>query len=192
MHIEVGNKVVTKEKLGKFCDIGEVAEVTKVADDGMVTFEFDNCEEEGLYKRTGSMDVATFERYFEEIKEETVEEDKGIGTVVVAEDHIYGILDNSKFDVYTVFDKCTVVSCLLPNGTVITESCCFKNSEEYDEEQGFDVCYNEIFGKVWEFESYKYRPSGSTVYVPNKDTKEEYDCNNCYVSDCPIHPDYLS
>lgn len=196
MHIEVGNKFVVKEKLGSFCDVGEIAEVIELTDDNMVSFTFVDGEKEGdtVLKRTGSMDTVTFERYFEEFEEETVEEenDEAISGVAVCEERIYEILDDSKFDVYTVFDKCTVVSCLLPNGTVITESCCFANSEEYDEEQGFDVCYNEIFGKVWEFESYKYRPITGTIYVPNNnediEADIEVDCENCEDYDCPENP----
>ena len=41
---------------------------------------------------------------------------------VVTKEKIDLIVSQTKFDVTTVFDKCTVVTAKLPNGFVITES----------------------------------------------------------------------
>ena len=190
MHIEVGNKFVVKEKLGSFCDVGEIAEVTEFTDDNMVGFAFVDDEKEGdtVLKRTGAMDVVTFERYFEEIEEEDIEEDEGIEAPSITKDDIYVILDSSKFDVYTVFDKCTVVSCQLPNGFVITESSACVDPENYNEELGFEICYDKIFDKVWELEAYRLQ---NDIYEWDEESVK-CDCDDCDVCDCPAHPNYLS
>ena len=188
MHIEVGNKFAAKEKLGSFCDVGEIAEVTDVTEDGLVDFTFNDCEEEGVFKRTGSMDISTFERYFEKV-EEKVEEVKEFEVPYVSEEAINEILDHSKFDVYTVFDKCTVVSCQLPNGFVVTESSACVSSENYDEECGFDICYNKIFNKIWELETYRLQ---NDIYEWNGEAVEELNCGNCDDYDCSENPHYCS
>ena len=189
MHIKIGDKFAVKEKLGSFCDVGEIAEVTELPD-GMVAFAFVDGEKEGdtVLKRTGSMDIATFEKYFEKVEEEAIEEETTEESEFpfVKEEEIYEILDQSEFDIYTTFDKCTVVSCHLPNGFVITESATCASSESYDEEEGFGICYDKIFNRVWELETYRLQQE---FYEENGYPYDgELDCDNCDNYDCSENP----
>ena len=64
-------------------------------------------------------------------------------------------MEKSKYEVHTVFDKCTIVSCRLPNGFVITETSACVSPENYDEELGIDICFNKIAEKIYELEAYR-------------------------------------
>lgn len=70
-------------------------------------------------------------------------------------EQVNGIMDNSDIEVRTVFDKCTVVSCRLPSGFVITESAGAVSKDNYSEETGKEICLERIKNKVWELEGYK-------------------------------------
>ena len=73
----------------------------------------------------------------------------------ITKEHIDLIVSQTKFDVSTVFDKCTVVTAKLPNGFVITESSACVDPSNYDKEKGFEICKERIINKIWELEGYK-------------------------------------
>lgn len=73
----------------------------------------------------------------------------------ITKEHIDLIVSQTKFDVSTVFDKCTVVNAKLPNGFVITESSACVDPSNYDKELGFEICKEKIINKIWELEGYK-------------------------------------
>lgn len=73
----------------------------------------------------------------------------------ITDEHIQAILDNSEFVFTTVFDKCMIVACKLPNGYVIVEEAACIDPEMYDEEFGKQMCYERIISKVWELEGYE-------------------------------------
>ena len=73
---------------------------------------------------------------------------------VVTKEKIDLIVSQTKFDVTTVFDKCTVVTAKLPNGFVITESSACVDPSNYDKELGFEICKEKIINKIWELEGY--------------------------------------
>ena len=65
------------------------------------------------------------------------------------------ILENSDIEVQTVFDKCTIVSCRLPNGFVIVEYSACVSPANYNEEMGVNICLERIKNKIWELEGYR-------------------------------------
>jgi len=68
---------------------------------------------------------------------------------------INAILDDSVIDVQTVLDKCTVVTCQLPNGFIIVESSACVDPANYNEKLGAEICLKRIESKIWELEGYK-------------------------------------
>ncbi|PEJ57410.1 hypothetical protein CN692_13430 [Bacillus sp. AFS002410] len=70
-------------------------------------------------------------------------------------DDIQKIMDNSTIEVQTVLNKCTIVTCQLPNGFIIVESSACVDPVNYDEKLGAEICLKRIENKVWEFEGYK-------------------------------------
>ena len=65
------------------------------------------------------------------------------------------IVRGCKWETATVFDKCTVVSCQLPNGFVIVESSACVDPANYNEELGKIICKDRIINKIWELEGYR-------------------------------------
>ncbi len=72
----------------------------------------------------------------------------------VTKEHVEEILMNSKTIVNTVLDKCTVVTCQLPNGFIIVESSACVDPVNYNEILGTDICLERIRNKIWELEGY--------------------------------------
>lgn len=72
----------------------------------------------------------------------------------VTQEDIKEIINNSKVEVQTVLDKCTIVTCQLPNGFIIVESSACVDPANYDENLGAQVCMERIVKKVWELEGY--------------------------------------
>jgi hypothetical protein len=73
----------------------------------------------------------------------------------VTKEQIDEIIEYSMFDVQTVLGKCTVVTCMLPNGFIIVESSACVDPANYDEKLGAEICKERIINKVWELEGYK-------------------------------------
>ena len=73
----------------------------------------------------------------------------------VTKEQIGSILNESQFDVKTIFGKCTVVTAKLPNGFVIVESSACVDPVNYNAEMGEEICRKRIENKVWELEGYK-------------------------------------
>lgn len=73
----------------------------------------------------------------------------------VKEEDIKKIIALSAFDVKTVFDKCTLMTCKLPSGFVLTASSGAVDKENYDFEIGKEVCLKEIENQLWKLEGYK-------------------------------------
>lgn len=73
----------------------------------------------------------------------------------VTQQQVMDIFTSSKFEVTTIFNKCTVVTCQLPNGFIIVESSACVDPENYDEKLGYEICRERIINKIWELEGYK-------------------------------------
>ena len=66
------------------------------------------------------------------------------------------ILAEANYQIFKPFKGCTIVTCKLPNGYVITESInCTDADEDYDDKLGVEICLNNIEEKVRELEEYR-------------------------------------
>ena len=156
-----GDKLAVKKKVAEFLNEGDIVTVTDVSDAGMITFAFGED-----FMHMGIMNLAECEEHFEKIETQTI-----------TQEYIDDIISDSDIDVRTVFDKCTVVACRLPNGFVIVESSACVDPENYDAELGFDICMNKIKDKVWELEGYMLQ---EFVNAENC----EYGCCDCDCDCC--------
>ena len=173
-----GDKLVVTKKVAAFLDEGDIVQVTNVSDDGIISFAFgDN------FMHMGVMNTAECESHFKKVEEKTE-------IPSITEEYIAEIMENSEFDVRTVFDKCTVVTCKLPNGFVITEYSSCVNPEDYSRDVGTNICFNKIKSKIWELEAYRLQQ-----WLWEEETweeaKQDYcpcccdDCDECeYDDDC--------
>ena len=164
MNINIGDKFITVKKAW-FIDEGAVINVTNVDEDNIISFTFGD---DG--SSNGYMDINTFNNHFKKIEDMVAD----ITTPEITYEYIAEIMENSEFEVFTSFDKCTIVSCRLPNGFVITESSACVNPENYDEEMGANICIDKITNKVWELEAYR---------LQQRLWEEGFDCP-CCCGDC--------
>ena len=156
-----GDKLVVTKKVTDFLDVGDVVEVIDISENGLITFSFG---EEFWHK--GLMNEVECKEHFEKIEEK-------VKVPTITSEIIEDIINNSKVNVQTVFDKCTIVTCQLPNGFVIVESSACVSPENYNEEMGFKICMNRIEDKIWELEGYKLQ---SELY---ESENCDGDCDNC-------------
>lgn len=191
-----GDKIVVKKKVADFLDVGDIAEVVNVMDSGTISFTFGDD-----FMHMGLMSVDEFEEHFDK-----VEEKKDIPTITTG--RIEWLVENSDIKIETIFDKCVVVSCRLPNGYEIVESYVFTNSEEYNEDIGMEICISKIAEKLWELETYRIHDKmygeNDCDYCENNDCsccecdecdecddewdEDNVDCDNCEDYDCPNNP----
>lgn len=189
-----GDKLVVTKDVASFLKKGEIVEVVEVNGD-MISFSFGD----GMHR--GLMNFTEYEEHFEKY----VEPKKA---PTLTDEYIDEIIDNSDISVSTVFDKCTVVVCKLPNGFVITESSACVSPENYDKEIGIEICMNRIRDKIWELEGYKLQcelyecdcedcdcpyDCDECPYDEDEDEEDECldtdsDCDDCDDLDCPYHP----
>lgn len=64
------------------------------------------------------------------------------------------LIDNAEFNTMTMYDKCTIVTCKLPNGFVLVESSSCVDPADYDEQIGIECCCRRIIDKVYELVGY--------------------------------------
>ena len=162
-----GDKLVVTKNVASFLKEGDIVKVIDVSENGMISFAFgDGFVHKGLMSETECNEH--FKKY---------EEPKLAPTV--SQETIEEIMNNSEITVQTVFDKCTIVSCKLPNGFVIVESAACVSPENYDEEIGIDICLQKIENKVWELEAYKLQSD-----LCEKDVCPcECECGECLCGD---------
>lgn len=141
-----GDKLIVTKKVASFLDEGDIVEVINVTDDDIISFAFGE-----NFMHMGVMNTAEFENHFKKVEDMAAK----VEIPTITEDYIREIMENSEFETHTVFNKCTVVSCRLPNGFVITESSACVNSEDYDVKLGEEICINKIADKIWELEAYR-------------------------------------
>lgn len=167
MCINNGDKLVVTKNFSGFFNKGDIVRVTNVGNNGVISFVFGND-----YASTGFVDSVTCEEYFEKVVEEAPK---------VTEERIEEILKDAEIESYTVFDKCTVVACKLPNGFVIVESSACVSPENYDETLGFEICLEKIENKIWELEGYRLQEE---LYQQSLAEECPYDCDNCSCNAC--------
>ena len=178
--LNTGDKIILTNEMGMFTNVGEVCEVMQVEDNGNIWFTFGN----GMH--LGCMSPDEFEKYFE------VYEEPGRMTM----DDAMELIEESEVIVETVFDRCTVVCCKLPNDFVIVESSAALDINTYSEEIGYDICLDKIANKILELNAYKvlddncdddYDCDADEWYDENDDYDYNYDCSGC--GNC-LHDDW--
>lgn len=162
--LNTGDKIILTNEMGMFTNVGEVCEVVQVEDNGNIWFTFGN----GMH--LGCMSSDEFEKYFE------VCEEPGHMTM----DDAMAMIDESEVIVETVFDRCTVVCCKLPNDFVIVESSACLDPDAYSEQIGVNICRRKIAEKILELNAYKELDEQHDDY----DYDDDYDCDDLCDDDC--------
>ena len=189
-----GDKLVVTKKVAPFLNEGDIVKVTSVTDEGIISFAFGED-----FMHMGMMNTAECEAHFEKVEEK-------VEVPAITEEYIVEIMENSEFDVRTVFDKCTVMTCRLPNGFVITEYSACVNPDDYSMDLGANICYDRIKNKIWELEAYRLQQflweenecdceNCDECHCEECDECDEcldtdLDCDDCEDFDCPYHPNY--
>lgn len=200
--INTGDKMIVTKKVASFLDEGDIITIVDVADNGMISFAFG----EGFMHK-GIMNATECEEHFEKFIEKKAE------APTITEEDIAEIMENSEFEICTVFGKCTIVSCKLPNGFVIAESSACVSPENYDEDMGAEICFDKIASKIWELEGYRLQQwlyENECCCEECKDCtcdcecdcgREEeidecldtdLDCDDCEDFDCPYNTNFLN
>ena len=172
--ITKGSKLVAIRDTS-FFNKGDAFRVTDVNKETKM-FSFTTFEDKEGFEFNGTMSLSMCDDYFEKVLEEAM---ISIPNSVTAE-RITEIIENSDIEYYTMFDKCTVVACRLPNGFVIVESSACVSPENYDEETGKAICLSRIADKIWELEGYKLQ---SELHEKNEEVEF---CGSC-CGDCQCY-----
>lgn len=151
--LKTGDKIVLKNEMGAFKNIGEVCEITSVKD-GIISFIFGG----GLH--LGCMSEDEFEKYFDIQKK----------APSVTQEQIEQLIRSSTITTDTVFGKCTIVTVKLANGFILVESSACVSPENYNEKTGYEICMAKIVDKLWELEGYALQ---KTLYEDKQ--KVDYD-----------------
>lgn len=133
-----GDKFAHK-RWGNDVDVKELGEIVDVSN-GYINFKYKDCET--VY----CMVERNFNSFFLKC---------GCNKDIVIKDRVDDIIMQSTFDIKEVFNKCVIVSCLLPNGMVLVESYDFIDAGDYEQKQGVDICIKKIKDKIYEIERYK-------------------------------------
>ena len=96
--VNVGDKLVVTKKVTDFLDVGDIVEVVGVDESGIISFAFGD----GLM-HMGVMNTVECEAHFEKYIEKT-------SALTVTSLQIEDIMENSEYEVYTAFDKCTILA----------------------------------------------------------------------------------
>ena len=169
-----GDKLIVTKAVAPFLNEGDIVEVTNVSEDGIISFAFgDN------FMHMGVMNNAECDAHFEKVVEAKEE------APTITQEYINEIMENSEFEVHTVFGKCTIVSCRLPNGFVIVESSACVSPDNYNEEVGTEICIGKIEDKIWELEGYRLQQwMFENTCCFEECECEECECDECYEYDC--------
>lgn len=171
LDVKPGDKVVAKEQINICCnhivEEGDVFDVRNTSSYSTVLVK-DNF----VYEVSNNILRDCFTKYIEPQEDICDEDDEECD----CDEHCSWveqmICKESEIIVSTVFDRCTVVSCKLPNGFIVTESSACVDEDDYDEEYGISVCLNKIISKVEELEVYHMKS-----YEQDMDC--DGDCENC-------------
>ena len=177
--MKINDKFILTKKT-RFLEEGTVVTVTKIENE-IVHFVFGEDNNGG----NGYMDYDTFEEHFKAVEYEKT--DAPAAAPSVCTDRVAIMLENSDFEVFTTFGKCTIMSCRLPNGFVITESSACVSPENYDKDLGIEICYNKIFDKICELEAYKLQ---DVLYMNNNLNEDSDECD-CTCDGCCENCEYV-
>lgn len=165
-----GDKLVATKSLMGFIREGDIVKVVNVGENGMISFAFGE-----NFIHMGLMSLKECEEHFKKYEEPKVE------VPTITQEYVDDILSSSKINIETVFDKCTIVSCQLPNGFVIVESAACVDPKNYDEDMGVDICLDKITDKIWELEGYRLQHE---LYERMGSDECPYYCEECPCTGC--------
>ena len=189
-----GDKLVVTKDVASFLKEGDIAKVIDVSENGMISFAFGDS-----FMHKGLMNTTECEEHFKKYEEPKP------AAPTVTQKMVEKILMDSHIEVMTIFDKCTIVACQLPNGFVIVESSACVSPENYDEEAGISICIDKIADKVWELEGYKLQDALYEEFEcdcncdecpyeecceDEEDDDEELNCDYCDIYEYPDNPNY--
>ena len=175
--LKTNDKIVLVNEMGMFTNVGEVCNVVKVEDNGTIWFSFGG----GLHM--GCMSEDEFEKYFEVYE----------APERMTFDDAMEFIEHCDVMVDTVFDRCTVMCCQLPNGFVIVENSACIDKDIYSEEVGIRICKEKVAAKILELNAYNtleqeydgccnddydINPYDDQYDVDDPDCDEE-DCEDC-------------
>lgn len=199
MNVTSGDKLIVIKDVASFLKEGDIAKVTDVTNDGIISFAFGDG-----FMHMGVMNITECENHFKKAEDMVA----NVKAPTITEEDIAAIMEHSEFQINTVFDKCTIVSCRLPNGFVITESSACVSPENYDEDMGAEICFDKIADKIWELEAYRLQQwlwEESMCDCENCNSRECIceedeeiddcddvfgDCDDCEDLNCPYNPNY--
>ena len=192
-----GDKLIVTKTIANFLKEGDIVTVVDVNENGIISFAF------GDNMHMGVMTSNECEEHFEKVVEK-----EELEIPAITEEYIAEIMENSEFETHTVFGKCKVVSCRLPNGFVITESSSCVHHENFDEELAEEICFDKIASKIWELEAYRLQQylweeeidcccenCDGRYCICEDECDEEFDecldtdldCDDCEDFDCPYN-----
>lgn len=76
-------------------------------------------------------------------------------TNTVTQEQIDEIWAKADKQVYTIFDKCTVMAVRLANGFILVETSASVDPINYSEKVGREICTARLKDKLWELEGYR-------------------------------------
>lgn len=165
-----GDKITMKKPIGVFDHVGERLIVTDVKPNGDFAYETEN----GNALGTASNEM--FDKYFAMYEEP--EQVKDVETEI-GDSLVDKIVNASNIVCTTLFDKCTMVACKLPNGFVIVEYSSCVDPANYDEDEGFDICMENIRAKIMELEAYKLQDEVGDIKPDAEAMKPLFDADAC-------------
>ena len=184
--IKVGDKVKAnkvEKYFGKYVSKDDVFIVNSINDDWVTLNPVDDKKNENPYalitKQYG-VSHKVFNECFD--KYEDPKPKNNLETKVPVS-RINWIMDNSEFEVSTIFDTCTLVTCKLPNGFVLVERSACVDPDNYSETIGEEICRKKIKDKIWELEGYMLQDKVYNANLNDDSIKYcEDNCCNCYGS----------
>lgn len=152
-------------------EVGEICTITSIdASQEMFSYSYDNGNCDGM------MSISLFDKYFAECECEEEE-------LITFDEYIEEIMKNSEIESYTIYGKCMVVHCKLPNGYVIVEHCDCVIPDEYDAEVAYNICMERVENKVRELEMYNVH---KCLYEERMMAEDEAECDGC--GECEFCP----
>lgn len=158
---------------------GEICTITDI-DTKQETFSYDFDDSNA----SGMMSISLLDKYFKEVEEHEDEE------LITFDEYIEEIMGSSEIESYTIYGKCMVVHCKLPNGYILVESYDCVIPDEYNEEIAYDICMDKIENKVRELEMYNIQKE---LYVESMTANNDecpHGCEDC--ENCPCDGSYCN
>lgn len=179
LNVTKGDKIVVKKDIdtfggSSFAGVGDVYEITDVSDKyvTMRNYPSDN----GKTEKTMRMSFNMMNEYFDIVKDikKHADVDAPLPNTVTS-DLVDCIFDSSEVITSTVFGKCTIMACKLPNNFVIVESSACVDPDNYNKGLGEKICERKIKDRIGELEGYML----SSILADDAMDDEDDDWDSC-------------